>query len=66
MPYSMSSDDKKGRLVLAFFVFALLLNFPFLAIIDQKKSVGLYYYFFAVWLVLIVVVAWILQYRRHR
>jgi hypothetical protein len=61
----MSSDDRKGRLVLAFFVFALLLNFPFLAIMDQKKSAELYYYFFAVWLVLIVVVFFILQYRKR-
>lgn len=62
--------DRAARLVLVCVVFAILLNYPVLSISDQPGWIGgmpkLYVYFFAVWLVLILLTAIIVGRQRPR
>lgn len=59
------TDDRSSKLLLVFFVFAFLLNFPLLEIVDHQPAwhgfPGLYFYLFLVWLVLIVAVGLIFR-----
>lgn len=62
------TGDRNTRLILAFFVFFLLLNFPLLGIAEKERIVFgvpmLYGYLFAVWAALIGLTAWLVRRRR--
>jgi hypothetical protein len=66
--YRGMADDRKGKLVILFILFLFLLNFPILSIFDHADMVlgipKMYLYLFALWLLLIVLTAWIVRNRK--
>lgn len=56
-------NNRTARLILLFAVFLLLLNYPLTAIFDQPGHLfgfpKMYFYLFFIWLLFIILVAWI-------
>ncbi|MBL7809135.1 MAG: hypothetical protein JNN28_15045 [Saprospiraceae bacterium] len=64
------ADDKSAKLLLTFFVFLLLLNYPLLTIMDKTELwfgfPALYFYMFLVWGIMIFVIARIMRQRKKK
>jgi hypothetical protein len=64
------SDDKSAKLLLTFFLFLFLLNYPLLTIVDKTVLwfgvPALYFYLFLVWAILIIVIASIVRQQKKK
>ena len=60
--------DRSAKLIFLFVLFALALNYPLLSLFDREGWIGhfprLYFYFFALWAVMIVAVGLLIGRRR--
>jgi hypothetical protein len=63
------ASDRSSTLVFVFILFALLLTYPIMSIVDESKLVwGMpmqFFYFFLIWMALIVVVALVVRKRKN-
>lgn len=64
------ADDKSTKLLITFFLFLLLINYPLLTIVDKTELwfgfPALYFYLFLVWGVLILVIASIVRQQKKK
>jgi hypothetical protein len=63
------ASDRSSTLVFVFILFALLLTYPIMGIVDESRLVwGMpiqFFYFFFIWMALIVVVALVVRKRKN-
>jgi len=66
MPPHEQAEQRRGqRLLFVSLLFAVLLNFPLLAVFDHKGRVGgipvLYLYLLLVWITLVLITGWLVR-----
>lgn len=63
-------NDRITKLAMVSMVFFLLLNFPLLTIFDKQSMIwgvpALFFYLFAVWVIMIAFVFWIVRHRKEK